>query len=137
MSVKNHQILVVEDDEITIHILNFLLSRENFEIRLAKDGNQALEIISSQPPTRAILLDVILPYMSGLDLIPRIRQNSQWRNVPIIVLTTDTTEQHVIQALDTGADDYVLKPFRTGELMARLRRVLRSQSTIPASGVGD
>jgi DNA-binding response OmpR family regulator len=132
MSVKNHQILVVEDDEITIHILSFLLSRENFEVRLAKDGNEALEMINSQPPTRAILLDVILPYMSGLDLIPRIRQNSQWRNVPIIVLTTDTTEQHVVQALDAGADDYVLKPFRTGELMARLRRVLRSQPTISA-----
>lgn len=132
MSVKNHQILVVEDDEITIHILNFLLSREKFEIRLAKDGNQALDIINGQSPTSAILLDVILPYMSGLDLIPKIRQSGQWRDVPIIVLTTDTTEQHVIQALDAGADDYVLKPFRTGELMARLRRLLRSKSAITA-----
>jgi two-component system phosphate regulon response regulator PhoB len=119
------QILVVEDDEVTGHLLKFLLERDRFEVVWLKDGRQLLDSLKNEVIADAILLDLMLPYISGLQLIPRIRSHDRWQKVPIVVITTDATEEHVVQALDAGADDYVTKPFRAEELMARLRRVLR------------
>jgi DNA-binding response OmpR family regulator len=119
------QILVVEDDEVTGHLLKFLLERDRFEVVWLKDGRQLLDSLENEVIADAILLDLMLPYISGLQLIPRIRNHDRWQKVPIVVITTDATEEHVVQALDAGADDYVTKPFRAEELMARLRRVLR------------
>jgi DNA-binding response OmpR family regulator len=119
------QILAIEDDELTGHLLKFLLERDNFELLWVKDGRQALDWLDRNVPADIILLDLMLPYINGLQLIPRIRSHNRWQQVPIVVLSTDATEQHVVQALDAGADDYVIKPFRAEELMARLRRVLR------------
>jgi two-component system phosphate regulon response regulator PhoB len=121
----NPQILVVEDDEVTGHLLKFLLERDRFEVLWLKDGRQLLDCLEKEVIADAILLDLMLPYISGLQLIPRIRSHDRWQQVPIVVITTDATEEHVVQALDAGADDYVTKPFRAEELMARLRRVLR------------
>jgi len=73
-----------------------------------------------------VLLDVMLPYVDGFELIRKIREHPTWSQVPIIMLTAKSTEQHIVRALDNGANDYVVKPFRPGELMARIRRLTRT-----------
>jgi len=118
-------VLVVEDDEIISYLLDFRLRREGFEVLLAKDGRQAAEIIESAAPPRLVLLDVMLPYKDGFELIGQIRSREDWRDVPVIMLTSKAEERNIVRALDAGAADYVVKPFRAEELIARLRRFLR------------
>ena len=118
-------ILVVEDDEVTAHILKFVLEREKIEVLVATDGRQALEKVNTQAPVDLIILDIMLPYINGLQLIPHIRNQPTWQDVPILMLTTNANEQTVVDALDAGANDYVIKPFRAQELKARVRRFLR------------
>jgi DNA-binding response OmpR family regulator len=118
--------VIVEDDEIIVMVLEHLLSRRGFKVETARDGRQAtlfLETIATPPAL--VLLDVMLPYLDGFELIKRIRGHATWNRVPIIMLTAKAQEQNIVRALDGGADDYVVKPFRPEELMARIRRVTR------------
>ena len=119
--------LVVEDDQIVANVLQHLLSRGGFKVELACDGRQATQYIDSAAGTPAlVLLDVMLPYTNGFELITKIRQNETWKEVPIVMLTAKSQEQEIVRALDHGANDYVLKPFRARELMARIRRVTKT-----------
>ena len=119
--------LVVEDDQIVIMLLEHLLARRGFNVRTARDGRQALELIESLPvPPELVMLDVMLPYLDGFELIRKIRQNAAWGEVPIIMLTAKSQEQNIVRALDSGANDYVVKPFRPEELMARIRRFAKT-----------
>ena len=119
--------LVVEDDQIVIMLLEHLLARRGFSVRTARDGRAALDLIESLPaPPELVLLDVMLPYLDGFELIRRIRQNAAWSGVPIIMLTAKSQEQNIVRALDSGANDYVVKPFRPEELMARIRRFAKT-----------
>jgi DNA-binding response OmpR family regulator len=119
------RVLVVEDDEIISYLLDFRLNREGFEVLLATDGYQANEFLENSPPPALVLLDVMLPYLDGFELIARLRSKPAWADVPVIMLTSKSQEQSIVRALDAGANDYVLKPFRPDELMARLRRLLK------------
>lgn len=119
-------ILMAEDDEEAINIIRFLLEREGYELHLATDGRQAMELIDNMDPPRLILLDIMLPYVSGLQLLTHIRQKTEWQTVPIIMVTAKTSEEDVVRALDNGANDYVAKPFSPKELLARLKRFVRS-----------
>lgn len=116
-------ILVVEDHEDTFTILRFLLERGGYAVRHAADGRQAQELVSTIAPTVLVVLDVMLPFLSGLQLIGFIRKQPQWRSVPILMLTSDATERDVVLALDEGANDYVTKPFNPKELLARVHRL--------------
>jgi DNA-binding response OmpR family regulator len=78
------------------------------------------------PAPTLVLLDVMLPYLDGFELITKIREHATWKEVPIIMLTAKSQEQNIVRALDQGANDYVVKPFRPGELMSRIRRVMKS-----------
>jgi two-component system, OmpR family, response regulator len=120
----NRTVIVVEDDRVTVMVLEHMLSRHGFTVQTARDGRQAGDFIErlATPPV-LILLDVMLPYIDGFELIKKIRQREAWAEVPIIMLTSKSQEQHIVRALDDGANDYVVKPFRPGELMARIRRV--------------
>lgn len=120
----NRTVVVVEDDQIIVAVLEHLLSRHRFIVQVAHDGRQALDFIErlANPPV-LVLLDVMLPYIDGFELIKKIRQRDAWQQVPIIMLTAKSQEQNIVRALDDGANDYVVKPFRPGELMARIRRV--------------
>ncbi len=119
------RVLVVEDDEIISYLLDFRLKREGFEVLLATDGYQADEFLENGTPPDLGLLDVMLPYVDGFELIARLRSKPAWVDVPVIMLTSKSQEQSIVRALDAGANDYVLKPFRPDELMARLRRLLK------------
>jgi len=117
--------LVVEDDDQISHIVRFILEREGFEVRVAPDGRSAEQLIDSLPPPAIVTLDVMLPHVDGYTLLARIRAKPDWKAVPVLLLTARSQEQDVVRALDQGANDYVVKPFRPEELRARVRRLAR------------
>ena len=118
---------VVEDDQIIVTILEHLLTRRGYAVEIARDGRQATQYIdATEAAPELVLLDVMLPYVDGFELIRKIREHLTWSQVPIIMLTAKSTEQYIVRALDNGANDYVVKPFRPGELMARIRRLTRT-----------
>jgi DNA-binding response OmpR family regulator len=121
----NHSAVVVEDDQIIVTLLEHMLSRQSFAVRVARDGRQATEFIETLPPPDLVLLDVMLPYVDGFELIRKIREHATWNQVPVIMLTSKSQEQNIVRALDYGANDYLVKPFRPGELLARIRRVMK------------
>jgi two-component system response regulator RegX3 len=114
-------VLVVDDEESFVDALQVGLSREGFEVRVARDGAEALEEFASSAPD-VVLLDVMLPRLSGTDVCREIRRTSQ---VPIIMVTAKGSEIDAVVGLEVGADDYVVKPYRLRELVARVRAVLR------------
>jgi two-component system alkaline phosphatase synthesis response regulator PhoP len=118
--------LVVEDDQIVVTLLEHMLSRRGFSVKVATDGRQALGLIETLPiPPTLVLLDVMLPYVDGFELIRTIRERAAWAEVPIIMLTAKSQEKNIVRALDNGANDYIVKPFRPEELMARIRRLTK------------
>lgn len=117
-------ILVVEDEDSLATLLQYNLEKEGYEVARASDGEEALLLVQERLPD-LIVLDWMLPKVSGIEVCRRIRQRSESRNVPIIMLTARGEETDRIRGLDTGADDYVVKPFAMSELAARIRAVLR------------
>lgn len=123
--MNNRAVFIVEDDEHVAALVRFVLEREGFEVTHAGDGGVAAQHIDTMPPPDVVLLDVMLPQVSGFELIARIRAREEWSEVPILMLTSQSTSQNVVRALDAGANDYVTKPFRPEELIARIRRFVR------------
>src|SRR6187399_1612456 len=117
-------ILIVEDEAPLVTMLRYNLEREGFAVDAAADGEEALLRIAERRPD-AVLLDWMLPLVSGLEVCRRIRRASATRALPIIMLTARGEEGDRIRGLDSGADDYVVKPFSPSELVARLRAVMR------------
>ncbi|MDB5445464.1 MAG: phoB [Phenylobacterium sp.] len=117
-------ILVVEDEDALATLLQYNLEKEGFQVRLAGDGEEALVAIDEKLPD-LVVLDWMLPKVSGIEVCRRLRQRPESRNVPIIMLTARGEESDRIRGLDTGADDYVVKPVSMTELAARVRAVLR------------
>ena len=120
-------ILVVEDEESFVEALTVGLSREGFRVRVARDGVEALELFDVVQPD-LVLLDVMVPRISGIDVCREIRTRSR---VPIIMVTAKTSEIDTVVGLEVGADDYVSKPYRLRELVARMRAALR-RAPLPA-----
>ncbi len=118
------KVLIVEDEESISTLLDYNLSREDFETRLAVDGEDALLKTQEFHPD-IVILDWMLPKVSGIEVCRRLRQNPDTRNLPIIMLTARSEETDRIRGLETGADDYLTKPFSTAELIARVKAVLR------------
>lgn len=117
-------ILVVEDEDALSTLLQYNLDKEGYEVAVAADGEEALTLVSERLPD-IIILDWMLPKISGIEVCRRLRQRAESRNVPIIMLTARGEESDRIRGLDTGADDYIVKPFAMSELSARIRAVLR------------
>jgi len=118
---QNKSILVVDDDPRYLRLVEVNLNAEDYSVRTATDGQQAVESVASDQPD-LILLDVMMPIMDGFTACERIREFS---NVPIIILTAKGEERDRVRGLDAGADDYIVKPFSAQELLARVRAVLR------------
>jgi two-component system, OmpR family, response regulator RegX3 len=114
-------ILVVEDEESFVEALTIALGREGFRVEVATDGAMAIEMFDLVKPD-VILLDLMLPRVSGIDVCRQIRQRS---TVPIIMVTAKSSEIDTVVGLEVGADDYVSKPYRMRELVARIRAVMR------------
>lgn len=118
------RILVVEDEDALSTLLQYNLEKDGYEVALAADGEDALTQVAEQAPD-LVILDWMLPKISGIEVCRRLRQRTETRNMPIIMLTARGEETDRIRGLDTGADDYVIKPFAMSELSARIRAVMR------------
>ena len=122
--MRKPTVLVAEDEGALITLLRYNLEREGYRVLEAQDGEEALLVASEEKPD-LVLLDWMLPQLSGIEVCRRLRGRQETRNVPIIMLTARGEEGDRIRGLDTGADDYMTKPFAMTELLARLRAVLR------------
>lgn len=119
--------LVVEDDDHIAHLLKFMLEREKYKVHLARDGRQGRAMIETLPAPSFALLDVMLPFVDGFQLVTLLRAQPGWEKVPVLMLTAKTQERDIVRALEAGANDYVLKPFQPAELLARVRRFVKAQ----------
>ncbi|HEV8678385.1 MAG TPA: phosphate regulon transcriptional regulator PhoB [Stellaceae bacterium] len=127
-------VLIVEDEAPLVTMLRYNLEREGFAVDEATDGEEALLRIAERRPD-AVLLDWMLPLVSGLEVCRRIRRVPATRSLPVIMLTARGEEGDRIRGLDSGADDYVVKPFSPSELVARLRAVIRRAQPGAAANV--
>ena len=121
MTTADTTVLVVEDEDSFVEALTIGLRREGFRVQVAQDGAEALDVFDAVQPD-LVLLDVMLPKVSGVDVCRELRRKS---SVPIIMVTAKGSEIDTVVGLEVGADDYVAKPYRLRELVARMRAVLR------------
>ncbi|MEO0881855.1 MAG: phosphate regulon transcriptional regulator PhoB [Pseudomonadota bacterium] len=117
-------ILIAEDESAVCELLKYNLEREDYDVAVAADGEEALLLMEERAPD-LLLLDWMLPKVPGIEVCRRVRARPETKNLPIIMLTARSEEGDRVRGLDTGADDYITKPFSTTELMARIRAVMR------------
>ena len=117
-------VLVVEDESAQREVLRYNLEAEGFDVLRAGDGEEALMLLEETPPD-IVLLDWMLPNVSGIEICRRVKANPETRPIPIIMLSARSEETDRVRGLETGADDYVVKPYSVVELMARVRAQLR------------
>lgn len=123
---EKRTVLVIEDSPVIVGMVVFMLKREGYEPLVAEDGRKAMEFLQGDLVPDAVILDILLPYVDGFELLSEMRARPAWQKVPIIMLTGKSQEADVIRGLDLGANDYLIKPLRPMELAARLRRFLKS-----------
>ena len=126
-------VLVVEDEAALATMLRYNLEKQGFRVEEAADGQEALTRIAETQPG-LVLLDWMLPAMSGLEVCRQIRRRPSTKDLPVIMVTARTEDQDAIRGLNTGADDYITKPFSTEALIARMRALLRRSGAMPAKG---
>ncbi|RAU21545.1 phosphate regulon transcriptional regulatory protein PhoB [Paramagnetospirillum kuznetsovii] len=127
-------ILIVEDEASLVTMLRYNLEKESFRVCEAGDGEEALTVLSERKPD-LVLLDWMLPSLSGIEVCRQIRRKPATRELPVIMLTARGEEGDKIRGLNTGADDYLTKPFSLPELMARIRALLRRAQPVPQKGL--
>jgi len=118
-----HTILIADDEPNILISLEYLMQREGFSVRLARDGQEALDAILSDPPD-LVLLDVMMPRKTGLEVCQQVRAEARLQSVRILMLTAKGRDTDVAKGLALGADAYVTKPFSTKDLVAQVRRLL-------------
>ena len=118
------KVLIVEDDGNIAELLHLYLEKEGFETQVAQDGGKGVELFRSFQPD-LVLLDIMLPDEDGLTILKKLRDNGPTRRLPVIMLTAKGTEYDKVVGLDSGADDYIPKPFGMMELVSRVRALLR------------
>lgn len=128
MATEKEKILIVDDEEAIREMLGYTLMKEGYTCIEAEDVEEARDKIKSELPN-LVLLDWMLPGMSGIDYARRLRSVPETKELPIIMLTARGSEDDKVRGLETGADDYITKPFSTKELLARVKTVLRRSST--------
>jgi len=120
----NTDVLVVEDEDALATLLQYNLEKEGYRVRVAEDGEAAGLLVDERLPD-VVILDWMLPKVSGVEVCRRLRSRPETRNIPVIMLSARGEESDRVRGLETGADDYVVKPFSMNELTARIRAVLR------------
>jgi two-component system phosphate regulon response regulator PhoB len=132
-SLARPLVLVVEDEAALATMLRYNLEKQGFRVDEATDGQEALTRIAEMTPD-LVLLDWMLPVMSGIEVCRQIRRRPNTRDLPVIMVTARTEDQDAVRALNTGADDYITKPFNMEALLARIRALLRRSSPVAAKG---
>jgi len=126
-------ILVIEDEKEIQDLIRYNLEKAGYRVSVAKDGDKGLEQLFATRPD-AVVLDLMLPGATGLDILKEARAETSMQDLPILVLTARTTEMDKLVGFEHGADDYLTKPFSTRELVARVKALLRRSKSAPASG---
>ena len=124
MSAAQPQILLVEDEPAQREILAYNLESEGFDVRRAENGEEAILLVAEALPD-LIILDWMMPLLSGIEVCRQLKTREDTRNIPVIMLSARSEEVDTVRGLETGADDYVVKPYSMRELMARVRTQLR------------
>lgn len=120
------RIFLIDDDPIFQAVVEHILQREGYELVMAATGLDAVQSAETMTPLPDLIIcDIMLPFIDGLRLITLFRSRAGWERIPIVMLTANSQEKDIQKALDNGADDYLVKPFQHGELLARIRRYLR------------
>ena len=122
--MKKPKIVVIEDEVDILEVINYNLSKEGFDVYSALDGEEGLALIKKEVPN-LVLLDLMLPGLDGIEICRKLKTDYLTRSIPIIMVTAKGEESDIVLGLGMGADDYMVKPFRPRELMARIRSVLR------------
>ena len=128
--MAGERILVAEDDPLTSRFVTSLLREKGYEVLVAEDGEHAYELAIDQQPD-LILSDVVMPYRDGFEVLRIIRKDARLAEVPVIILSMKDKEEDIVQGLQMGADDYVVKPFNARELLARIRKQLAPRNGGP------
>ena len=121
--MKTH-VLIVEDESSLVELIRYNLEKEGFRVTAANDGEEGLALLAEDRPD-LLVLDWMLPHVSGIEICRQIRRSGELRDLPVIMLTARGEEADRVRGLEVGADDYVIKPFSPSELVARIRAVLR------------
>jgi len=129
--LNSFKILVVDDETYIVELVKFNLEKEGFEVIVAYDGVSALELVKTESPD-LIVLDIMLPIMDGLEVCKALKQDENFNTIPIIMLTAKGGEIDTVLGLETGADDYITKPFSPRELLARVKARLRAVKILAA-----
>ncbi|QUJ77667.1 phosphate regulon transcriptional regulator PhoB [Sulfitobacter albidus] len=124
MSVTDMQVLLVEDEPAQREVLAYNLEAEGYTVRRAENGEEAMTMIEEERPD-LIILDWMMPLLSGIEVCRRVKTRAETKAIPVIMLSARSEEVDAVRGLDTGADDYVIKPYNLRELMARVRTQLR------------
>ena len=119
------RILIADDEPNIVISLEYLLQREGYRVLVARDGQEALDTLRAAPPD-LVLLDVMLPGVSGFDVCQKIRENPAWNGIRVLMLTAKGRDVEMSKGMALGADAYITKPFSTKELLAQIRRQLVS-----------
>jgi two-component system, OmpR family, KDP operon response regulator KdpE len=131
--MNNQSILIVDDEAQIRKLLNITLQSNNYKVFEASTGKEGVQFVSSHPPD-LVLLDLGLPDENGHDVLRHLRE---WFTNPVIIISVQSNEEDIVKALDNGANDYLVKPFRTGELLARIRSALRKAESEPNLPLAD
>ena len=123
---NRRRVLVVEDDPVVSHLIAHLLTRTGFVVEVAADGREARDLVDTLPPPSVVILDVMLPFVDGFEIVERVRGTERWSRVPILMLTSKAQESYVVRAFKVGVNDYVIKPFRPEEFVARVQHLARA-----------
>ncbi|MGB9791540.1 MAG: response regulator [Thermacetogeniaceae bacterium] len=124
-SSPSPRVVVVDDDPAICSIVRLVMEREGYEVEELGDGRAAIDYIEKNPPCALVIVDLMLPFVDGLQIVRKIRSTPGWDGVPVLVLSSNSSEQQVIDLFRAGANEYVTKPFSTLELAARARRLLQ------------
>ena len=117
------KVLIVDDEPNIVAALEFLLQRNGYEVRIARNGGEALKLVEAQLPD-LVLLDVMMPQKSGYEVCQRMRERDDWRHIKIVMLSAKGRDAEVNKGLSIGADLYITKPFSTRELIAKINGLL-------------
>lgn len=134
--MSNERILAVDDEQPILELLRYNLEKEGFRVTTCLNGEEAVRIARAESPD-ILLLDLMLPGMSGLDVCRRLKESPATAGIPIIMITAKTEDSDIVLGLELGADDYITKPFSPKVLMARIRTVLRRKNHLPVDAKNE
>jgi len=117
------KIVLAEDEPQIARLVEFKLKKEGYQVICKGNGEEALAAIKTEEPD-LILLDVMMPVMDGYEVLRRVKEDENLKNIPVVMLTARAQERDVVKGIDMGADDYITKPFHPAELLARVKRIL-------------